>query len=201
MPRKFVTKLCPMIVFAFILSMSFGIITSEAMTGSIASQQQTLKIDTVDGETYSPQSHKKIVALIVYRNAVNGNHVLGFSTVEKYRAYQKQNLAKINIHLSTAGTNYFYEHASFDSRGLGAYITLSVGSSYYYVGNSWNDRISSLHIYPSSYVTLYQHWHYEGYYLTLVNNGGNYWFQNLTSYKMPNGTNWNDQVSSIRSGR
>ncbi|MCH5584636.1 hypothetical protein MK805_06590 [Shimazuella sp. AN120528] len=197
MTRKFLVVLIPMIVFAFILSLSFGMITTQAMANPVSNANKTLKVDTVDGKTYSPQSHKKIAAIILFRNAVNGHHVFGFSTVEKYRAFQKQYLKPQNA----AGTNYFYENASFDSRGLGSYITLSVGSSYYYVGNSWNDRISSTHIYPSSYVTFYQDWHYQGYYLTLANNGGDYWFQNLTDYNMPNGTNWNDQVSSITSGR
>lgn len=196
MTKKFFTKVCPIMIITFILAFSFGLNMTEA---SVVSLDKSLKMDTVDGETYSPSKHTKIAAIILYRNAVNGHHVLGFSTVEKYKAYQKQNFATISAYASSSGTNYFYEHTSFDNRGLGAYITLSVGSSYYYVGDSWNDRISSLHIYPSSNVTLYQHWHYEGYYLTLVNNGGDYWFQNLTNYKMPNGTNWNDQVSSITS--
>jgi hypothetical protein len=176
---------------------SFGL----PMTTSATSLDKNIKIDTVDGETYSPQKHTKIAAVVLYRNAVNGHHVLGFSTVEKYKTHLKQYSAANKASAAATGTNYFYEHTSYDSRGLGAYITLSVGNSYYYVGDNWNDRISSLHIYPSSYVTLYQHWHYEGYYLTLVNNGGNYWFQNVTNYKMPNGTNWNDQTSSIISGR
>lgn len=194
---KFFTRVCPILIITFILAFSFGLNITEA---SATSLDKNLKIDTVDGEIYSPHKHQKIAAIVLYRNAVNGHHVLGFSTVEKYKAYQKQNFANINTHASAVGSNYFYEHTSFDSRGLGAYITLSVGSGYYYVGDSWNDRISSLHVYPSSHVTLYQHWHYEGYYLTLVNNGGDYWFQNLTNYKMPNGTSWNDQVSSITSG-
>lgn len=195
MKKRFVTLFSLICIFALMVSFSVGMTASHAMDKPASSLGKNMKIDTVDGKAYSPKIHKKIVAFIIYRNAVNGHHILGFSSIEKYKAYQKQ-----HIRSKAVGTNYFYEHASFDSRGLGAYITLSVGNSYYYVGDSWNDRISSLHIYPSSYVTLYQHWHYQGYYLTLINNGGNYWFQNLTDYNMPNGTNWNDQVSSITSG-
>jgi hypothetical protein len=195
MTRKFLVQLSPIMIFVFMLAACFGFVTNEAGASPAPS---VMKIDTVDGQVYSPTIHKKIVAFIIYRNAVNGNQVLGFSTIEKYKAHQQQNLSQPNIQTADA-RNYFYEHTSFDNRGLGAYISLAVGNNYYYVGDSWNDRISSFDLYPSSSITLYQHWHYEGHYITFVNNGNNYWFQNLTNYEMPDGTNWNDQVSSITS--
>jgi hypothetical protein len=177
-------------------------LTNETMASPLPSLAKNLKFDTVDGQKYSPQKHKKIAAVVKYRNAVNGNHVLAFSSMKKYNDYQKSNFStQISKKKSSAARTYFYEHASFDSRGLGSWTSLGVRGSFYYVGDNWNDKISSVDIYPSSWVTFYQHWHYEGYYLTLVNNGNTYyWFQNLTNYKMPNGTNWNDQVSSIRTG-
>ncbi|WP_028778937.1 hypothetical protein [Shimazuella kribbensis] len=199
MSRKFSIRVCPIFAFVLFFALTLGLLTQQA-SASPVTPFSNLKIATVDGQTYNPAKHKNIVAFIVYRNAVNGKQVLGFSTFQKYQAYKQQHLKPNTNVVKAAASSYFYEHTSFDSRGLGAYISLPVGSNYYYVGDSWNDRISSVDVYPSSSVTFYQHWHYEGYYLTLVNNGSNYWFRNLTSYNMPNGTNWNDQTSSITSG-
>jgi hypothetical protein len=197
MTRKFFVKICPIIAFVFILALSFNMPTTNASASTLP---QNLKIDSVDGQTYNAQKHKKIVAFIIYRNAVQGEHILGFSTLEKYNAYKQQNLATQNADAKAAAYTYFYEHTSFDNRGLGASIRLQVGYNFYYVGDNWNDRISSTNIHPSSSITIYQHWHYEGYHYTFVNNGGNYWFRNFTDYKMPNGHSWNDQISSVKSG-
>lgn len=160
-----------------------------------------LKIDTVDGEKYSPQKHKVIAGIVIYRNSINGNKVLAFSTFNKYRAYHEKKLSTKSVKSMIYSSNtYFYEHASFDSRGLGNWAYLPVGYSTSYVGDNWNDKISSVNIYPWTWVSFYQHWNYEGYYFTFINNADGYWFNNLTDYWMPDGTSWNDQASSIATG-
>ncbi len=164
--------------------------------------EQAFSIDTVDGEQYSPKKHKKIAGIVVEKNN-QGVKVQGFSTLEKYNAYTQQESFTKPIDRGTkSGIDYFYEHTS--GQGYGNYRTLSSGQWSYNVGvrwgTSWNDRISSLSVAPWSWVTLFQHDYYGGYYITFKNYSSYRLFANLTSFKMPNGKTWNDQVTSIKTG-
>lgn len=195
MRKKGLLFAIPIFIFVFMFSFGFGML---APTASAESFHKTpLKIDSIDGFKYSPELKPNFVAFVIYRNSVKGNQVLGFTSLHKYKLYLKSHCSK-GKESDDSDNDYFYENTSFDSNGLGNWFSLTVGNSSYYVGDYWNDKISSVDIFPNSHVTFYQDWHYQGYYLTLINNGGGYWFQNLTDYNMPNGTNWNDQVSSIQ---
>lgn len=48
-----------------------------------------------------------------------------------------------------------YEHIDFGG------VSERTNLNYYYVGDYWNDRVSSIVI-PSGIWRFYQHWHYEG---------------------------------------
>lgn len=82
----------------------------------------------------------------------------------------------------------FYQHTGF----AGESYALSGEQSY--VGSSWNDAISSVHVPPGRSVVLYEHIDFGGESLTLTGDAAD-----LRDYPGPglDGT-WNDAASSIR---
>lgn len=131
----------------------------------------------------------------VVEKSNQGERILNFSTPQQV----KELSSKTDVS-PMSGTEYFYEHINLG----GSYRTLSSGQWTYATGvrwgSFWNDRISSVSVAPWSWVALYQHNSYGGYYLVLRNYSSYRYYWNLTSYTMPNGTSWNDQVSSIQTG-
>ncbi|EJQ86855.1 hypothetical protein IGW_05330 [Bacillus cereus ISP3191] len=87
-----------------------------------------------------------------------------------------------------APVNTFYEHIN----GGGHYYTLLSGEEQDYVGNWWNDRISSIRIAPRTLVIIFQHRGFKGVSATFENPYDSYWLVNLLE------GNWNDKVSSIK---
>jgi len=78
-----------------------------------------------------------------------------------------------------------YEHAYWGGAYRGVYGDI------YYIGDSWNDQLSSLTIYPNWCLTLYEHISYSGSWRRMC-AGSSTW---RISYV---GDDWNDKVSSIR---
>jgi hypothetical protein len=193
----------PIMALALVFSWVFSFEGKANAASPTSSPVQDLKIDTLDGVKYSSDEHKKIAGIVIEKSN-QGEKVLGFSTLQKYEAYQQQ-VKEFSPNTDVgimSGTDYFYEHTSYD--GYGKYVTLSSGTWTYATGvrwgSFWNDRISSLNVAPWSWVTLFQHNNYGGYYITFSNRTSYYFFNNLTSWRMANGTSWNDQVSSIQTG-
>jgi len=71
-------------VFTFV----FGFKGETKAASSASSSIHKLKIDTVDGVKYSPDKHKQIVGIVIEIND-QGERILGFSTQQKFEAYQK----------------------------------------------------------------------------------------------------------------
>ncbi|WP_197230138.1 hypothetical protein [Bacillus thuringiensis] len=73
---------------------------------------------------------------------------------------------------NTAGqqaVNRFYEH----NNGIGMFFDLKSGERLPYVGNDWNDKISSVHVAAKTLVLLYKRENY-GYPVNVLENTGNY---------------------------
>lgn len=84
------------------------------------------------------------------------------------------------VYAPPAGCVY-YEHAEFQ----GASFAVNGSSSLDYVGQYWNDRISSIACSPYCTVTVWEH----------ANYGGRSW---RTGGRVPYvGQGWNDRVSSL----
>nr|WP_295972997.1 hypothetical protein [uncultured Bacillus sp.] len=205
MTRKVIRDLSfPLIALALVFSFVFSFAgKTHAANPTAVSPIDDLKIDTVDGVEYSSDEHKDIAWIIVEKNDQE-ERVLGFSTPQKFEAYQQQ-VQGPSFHTNAtikSGTDYFYEHTS--NQNYGKYVTISSGTWVKATGvrwgSFWNDRISSLNVAPWSWVTLYQHNNYGGYAITFSNRSSYYLFSNLTSWRMSSGKSWNDQVSSIKSG-
>jgi hypothetical protein len=82
----------------------------------------------------------------------------------------------------------FYEHISFN----GASFTANADMPF--VGQEWNDRISSVRVPPGKTVVLYEHRDYGGQSLTLTGDA-----PDLRQFPGPGrDRTWNDAVSSIR---
>jgi hypothetical protein len=154
-------------------------------------------IDTVDGQAYNPNVHKNIVTLVVYRYAVNGQKILGFTSFQNAQQYEQDHL---NDQQAVQGDTYFYDNASTDPRGLGAKLPVKVGTNVPYFESIWNDVISSVDIHPQSKVSVYEKGNYTGPYLIFVNNGNSSsrWFLDLFRYNFPDDVDWNDRISSIK---
>ncbi|MGM0876541.1 MAG: hypothetical protein ACQEWV_17680 [Bacillota bacterium] len=202
MARKVIRSLFfPVMALALVFSLAFSFEGKANAVSPTSSPVQDLKIDTVDGVKYSSDEHKKIAGIVVEKSN-QGERILGFSTLQKYETYHQQ-VKELSPNTDVgimSGTEYFYEHIN---RG-GRYVALSSGTWTYATGvrwgSFWNDRISSLSVAPWSWVTLYQHNNYGGYAISFRNASSYRYWWNLTSYKMPNGSSWNDQVSSIKTG-
>jgi G8 domain/Right handed beta helix region/Peptidase inhibitor family I36 len=84
----------------------------------------------------------------------------------------------------------FYEHIDYAGNSFGASSDVS------FVGWTWNDQISSVHVPPGRTVTLYEHIDFTGQSLTLTHEDNG---TDLRNYPGPgtDGT-WNDAVSSIK---
>ncbi|MDM5215063.1 beta/gamma crystallin domain-containing protein [Peribacillus sp. NJ4] len=90
-----------------------------------------------------------------------------------------------------APVNTFYEHIN----GGGHYYTLLSGESEEYVGDWWNDRLSSIRVAPRTLIIIFQHRGFRGSSATFENPYDSHWLVNLLD------GGWNDQVSSIKTYR
>ncbi|MCA1048134.1 peptidase inhibitor family I36 protein [Bacillus toyonensis] len=86
--------------------------------------------------------------------------------------------------------NRFYEHIN----GGGMSFTLNSGERLSYVGDPWNDRISSVSVAPRTLVILYTDINY-GHPVKILENFGN------TSYLFNIHQDFNDVTSSIKTFR
>ncbi|MGM2748643.1 hypothetical protein BK718_03320 [Bacillus thuringiensis serovar andalousiensis] len=86
--------------------------------------------------------------------------------------------------------NRFYEHID----GQGMSFTLNSGERLSYVGDPWNDRISSVLVAPKTLVILYTHINY-GHPVKILENNGN------SPYPFNIHEDFNDRVSSIKTFR
>lgn len=183
-------------VFTFIFSFEGETNAAHLTLNSI----DDLKIDTVDGETYSPDKHQNIAGIVV-KMTDQGERILGFSSLEKYEDYQQQMEKRVSIaSISTTASkrSWFYEHTSNHNHGSGLPLypgeSITFNSGYYY---SWNDRISAVGIAPNSWVRLYRDVNYRGPWISFENHSySQYKYVNLTSF-----AGWNDQTSSITTGK
>ncbi|UHA73473.1 beta/gamma crystallin domain-containing protein [Paenibacillus sp. 481] len=86
--------------------------------------------------------------------------------------------------------NRFFEHIN----GTGMSFALNSGNDLSYVGNPWNDRISSVRVAPKTLVVLYEHANFSGLKKILENKTHNSHLFNIHS-------DFNDKVSSIKTYR
>ncbi|PFB89776.1 hypothetical protein CN273_00060 [Bacillus thuringiensis] len=93
-----------------------------------------------------------------------------------------------NVRLSNINT--FHEHTN----GGGANFRMFSGDSMDYVGNVWNDQISSVTVAPRTLVILFEHRGFRGATNRLTNNGDYPYLFNLSRP-------WNDITSSIATYR
>lgn len=153
----------------------------------------------IDGKLVSNASlEQQVVATVVLANQGSAEKQLlyGFTSLAKFHAY----LAK-NQHTQatpTASRSYanFFEHINVK----GARLNVRLGTNVRYVGDRWNDKISSVvPVCQGKWTVMYQHRDYKGEAIAIKNTAKTcrYYF-NLTDYKLSNGKNWNDRVSSIR---
>lgn len=164
-----------------------------------SNSNHNLKIDTVDGVKYSPNNHKEIAGIVVEATE-QGEKVAGFSNLQKYEEYhQKVTERPSDTPKSTmANPIYFYEHTS--NHGHGKSIFAYPGTSVSSLSVSWDNRISAVSVAPSSWVKIYKNHYYSGYALTLIGYESKYYTTNLNTWAMPDGTSWNDQISSYQTG-
>ncbi|WP_353957735.1 beta/gamma crystallin domain-containing protein [Peribacillus sp. NJ4] len=83
--------------------------------------------------------------------------------------------------------NTFYHHINEG----GASFTLNTGDSMAFVGDLWNDQISSVVVAPKTQVILYEHINFSGRKKILTNRSNDYWRFNIHR-------DFNDTVSSIK---
>ncbi|MDM5210471.1 beta/gamma crystallin domain-containing protein [Peribacillus sp. NJ4] len=83
--------------------------------------------------------------------------------------------------------NTFYVHAN----GGGASFTLNTGDSMAFVGDLWNDQISSLRVAPKTQVILYEHINFGGRKKILTNRSNDYYLFNVHR-------DYGDNTSSIK---
>ncbi|MCU4998387.1 MULTISPECIES: hypothetical protein [Bacillus cereus group] len=91
-----------------------------------------------------------------------------------------------DLNTRQSNTNIFHEHIN----GGGANFTMFSGDSMDYVGNLWNDQISSVTVAPRTLVILFEHRGFKGATYRLTNNGDSSYLFNLPKP-------WNDITSSI----
>ena len=90
-----------------------------------------------------------------------------------------------------APVNTFYEHIN----GSGESFNLNSGDKLAYVGNEWNDRISSVLVAPRTVVILYEHINFTGRKKSLFN----YKFNSSHLFNIHR--DWGDNTSSIKTYR
>lgn len=86
--------------------------------------------------------------------------------------------------------NRFFEHID----GNGASFTLNSGDRLSYVGDAWNDRISSVRVAPKTLVVLYEHINFTGRKKLLENSSNRSHLFNIHE-------DFNDITSSIKTFR
>lgn len=151
----------------------------------------------IDGkQTVSGKNDAKVVAIVVKKekDASGKNILYGFTSLHQFHQYLNEN--KVTTAAKARNASRFFEHINMK----GAAFDVRVGTRINYVGNSWNDQISSIHpACTGSWTVVYQHRDFRGEALAIENsnNSCRYYF-NLTNYRLSNGQSWNDQVSSIR---
>src|SRR5690625_7803929 len=129
---------CALSIF-FVFSFKSETNASKSTSNSI----QILKIDTVDGEKYSPDKHKKIAGIVV-EPTDQGEKVLGFTTTQKYEAYHEKvtGLSSNTLEGVMANPTYFYEHTS--NHGYGNSISAYPGTKVSSLSGLWDNRISAV---------------------------------------------------------
>lgn len=96
---------------------------------------------------------------------------------------------QLNINQSV---NSFFEHIN----ATGSSFRMNTREYMEYVGDVWNDKISSVRVAPKTIVILYEHRGFQGYRLPLINRSNSPALFNLTGFR-----DWNDRVSSIKTLR
>ncbi|PER20648.1 hypothetical protein [Bacillus cereus] len=91
-----------------------------------------------------------------------------------------------DLNARQSNINIFHEHIN----GGGANFTIFSGGSMEYVGDLWNDQISSVTVAPRTLVILFEHRGFQGATYRLTNSGD---FPYLFNLPGP----WNDITSSI----
>ncbi|TVX89806.1 hypothetical protein [Paenibacillus agilis] len=89
-------------------------------------------------------------------------------------------------------------HATFWEHGYyhGSYFDFGNGNQSGYVGNAWNDRISSIKApYLGNGLQVFEHNNFSGASLYIAPGGA---ADYLGNYSLRTGTSWNDQISSIK---
>ncbi|WP_163996763.1 hypothetical protein [Pyxidicoccus caerfyrddinensis] len=161
----------------------------------------------VDGVTYTAeQIREKDIHLSHYvldgRSAELGA-VQGFRTTEELTKYLEatnqfpSEEPKVQ-QLACDPYSWFFEHAGY----WGYYFTLYPGYGYSYVGNFWNDRISSIwSTQCGSWTLVTEHSNYQGHVLWI---GRNWAINNLSGWGWYTGWwpfrswhSWNDRISSV----
>ncbi|EJQ86857.1 hypothetical protein IGW_05332 [Bacillus cereus ISP3191] len=90
------------------------------------------------------------------------------------------------------GTVQFFEHIN----ATGSSFNVNLGNDVEYVGDVWNDKISSVRCPPRSLVALYEHRGFKGRVILLITRGNDSRVVNLHTH-----LDFNDQLSSIRTFR
>lgn len=180
-----------------ILFVVFGfIVFSTLPVSGFAEGLTQSQFTKIDGQPVNnPLKDAKVVGIVVKDQFdKDGNPIFyGFTKIEEFHQYLEQSNKSATLAKNRA---YFYEHIN----RKGASFSLAVGTNKSYVGNSWNDRISS--VIPActgNWTVLYQHKNYGGKALAVENsNNMCRYYINLTDIKLSNGQSWNDQASSIK---
>lgn len=177
-------------IFMFVLAFCSFLFTTPAQLAELPKS----RFIEIDGKpTVHALQDSKVVGTVV-KPTSSGRYLLyGFTDLHKFHQYlnSNQKATAKNRRVSS-----FYEHINMQ----GAQFNVYVGTNVAYVGDRWNDRISSINpACDGSWTVVYQHANYKGDALAIqnTNNTCQYYF-NLTQFRMSNGQSWNDQISSIR---
>ncbi|MFD0768454.1 hypothetical protein ACFQZ1_05930 [Bacillus sp. CGMCC 1.60114] len=111
---------------------------------------------------------------------------------EKHREYKNPKAELIKKeNLTTLGTGPNYTDFYWDINKGGSRISYAIGTYTSYVGNYWNDQISSISTAASGYTRVWEHASYGG--ATYAWDNYSYWGYtiNLNNY------GWNDAISSL----
>lgn len=177
----------------FMLCICSFIFTAEV---GLAAPHQKSRFAKIDGKlTANALQDSRVVGVVVKKekNQSGQNILYGFTNMQQFHQYlgNQPTAAAKNRSISN-----FYQHIDMK----GARFDVRVGTRVYYVGDRWNDQISSVNpACTGRWTVMYQHRDFRGEGLAIENsnNSCRYYF-NLTNYRMSNGQSWNDQVSSMR---